>query len=293
MENKKKIGIQIARLRRKQGLTQRKFADIMHVSFQAVSKWERGISLPDLDTLNIVSDFFDKSLYYFLFEAYSTMSYNELIVDLNKYGITEGNYRSVGALLRSGLLSNKFISMIDSEKLVETLTTCLNLREELLRLPDIGLDHRIVRIFSDVLALRINFNEEKINNVEFKWAILKPIYSNIIYAKTLTRMIGENNSKLYLLIIEADDKIEIKTRCSSNLVEQGMNCYYITDMIMKTNIKDDLIGGASGGGKKGHSGFRTDKDYMVDNYVVNSINTIKEYVKYFNTTYKIKISFVE
>ena len=46
MENKK-IGGFIAEKRRVLGLTQQKLADSLHVSFQAVSKWENGTALPD------------------------------------------------------------------------------------------------------------------------------------------------------------------------------------------------------------------------------------------------------
>ena len=43
----KMVGAQIARLRREKGLTQNDLGDRLGVSFQAVSKWERGETLPD------------------------------------------------------------------------------------------------------------------------------------------------------------------------------------------------------------------------------------------------------
>lgn len=42
-----KVGSQIARLRKEKGLTQTELGDRVGVSFQAVSKWERGETLPD------------------------------------------------------------------------------------------------------------------------------------------------------------------------------------------------------------------------------------------------------
>lgn len=42
-----KIGKFIARLRKDNGLTQKQLAEMMGVSDRAVSKWERGLSLPD------------------------------------------------------------------------------------------------------------------------------------------------------------------------------------------------------------------------------------------------------
>lgn len=43
----KMVGTQIARLRKEKGLTQNDLGDRLGVSFQAVSKWERGETLPD------------------------------------------------------------------------------------------------------------------------------------------------------------------------------------------------------------------------------------------------------
>lgn len=40
-----KVGKQIADLRKVKGLTQNQLGERLNVSFQAVSKWERGVSL--------------------------------------------------------------------------------------------------------------------------------------------------------------------------------------------------------------------------------------------------------
>lgn len=42
--NPMKVGARIYRLRKIQGLTQNQLGDRLHISFQAVSKWERGVS---------------------------------------------------------------------------------------------------------------------------------------------------------------------------------------------------------------------------------------------------------
>lgn len=46
-----KIGKKIAELRKRKNLTQSELADAMEVSFQAVSNWERGNSMPDISKL--------------------------------------------------------------------------------------------------------------------------------------------------------------------------------------------------------------------------------------------------
>lgn len=52
------IGNRIKELRKQRGLTQNAFAEAIHVSFQAVSNWERGIAPPDLENLIHIADFF-------------------------------------------------------------------------------------------------------------------------------------------------------------------------------------------------------------------------------------------
>lgn len=51
----------IKRLRKERDLTQETLADFLGVSFQAVSKWERGESYPDIELLSTIADFFSVS----------------------------------------------------------------------------------------------------------------------------------------------------------------------------------------------------------------------------------------
>ncbi|WP_052429279.1 helix-turn-helix domain-containing protein [Paenibacillus borealis] len=51
MVSSEKVGTRIATLRRTKGLSQEQLAELLHVSAQAVSKWETGKSLPETATL--------------------------------------------------------------------------------------------------------------------------------------------------------------------------------------------------------------------------------------------------
>ena len=53
-----KIGSKIKMLRKKNGLTQEQLAESIGVSFQAVSKWENDISLPDITLVPVIANFF-------------------------------------------------------------------------------------------------------------------------------------------------------------------------------------------------------------------------------------------
>lgn len=52
------LGKTIAKLRKSKGLTQAKFADMIHVTQGAVSQWETGRTSPDVQQMFILADFF-------------------------------------------------------------------------------------------------------------------------------------------------------------------------------------------------------------------------------------------
>lgn len=62
MDNNK-IGKNIATLRREKKLTQQQLGDKLFVTDKAVSKWERGLSLPDITILERLADVLDTDIY--------------------------------------------------------------------------------------------------------------------------------------------------------------------------------------------------------------------------------------
>lgn len=56
-----KIYLRIADLRKKNRVTQQELADSIGVSFQTVSKWETGISMPDITVLPLLAEYFSVS----------------------------------------------------------------------------------------------------------------------------------------------------------------------------------------------------------------------------------------
>ncbi len=61
----KSIGNKIAVARKKRRLSQAQLAEKLFISAQAVGKWERGESMPDIITLNKLADIFNVDLNYF------------------------------------------------------------------------------------------------------------------------------------------------------------------------------------------------------------------------------------
>ena len=57
------IGKFIARSRKEKGLTQKELGEKLFVTDKAVSKWERGVSLPDITILEKLADELDTDIY--------------------------------------------------------------------------------------------------------------------------------------------------------------------------------------------------------------------------------------
>lgn len=54
--NKERLGAFIAQRRKEEGLTQRELAETLHLTDKAVSKWERGLSYPDVTVLEPLAE---------------------------------------------------------------------------------------------------------------------------------------------------------------------------------------------------------------------------------------------
>lgn len=60
------VGARIRDRRKERGLTQDELAEIIRVSPQAVSKWERGLAVPEISNLKEISRIFGVSVDYLI-----------------------------------------------------------------------------------------------------------------------------------------------------------------------------------------------------------------------------------
>ena len=72
------IGSNIAELRKDRGLTQKDFADILHVSKSAVSHYEQGISVPRIQVLITIADYFNVNVDYLLGRCKDNIKYSDI-----------------------------------------------------------------------------------------------------------------------------------------------------------------------------------------------------------------------
>lgn len=69
MFSMQQVGMRITELRKARHMTQQELADRMHISFQAVSNWERGSSMPDISKLPELAQILGVSIDHILMET--------------------------------------------------------------------------------------------------------------------------------------------------------------------------------------------------------------------------------
>lgn len=96
-----KIGVQIARLRKEQEITQTTLAEYLAVSPQAVSRWENGVSIPDICLLPQIAAFFNVSID----DLFGVSDYEKIIFLVKKYSSDRNdlNYREAMRYLNLAL----------------------------------------------------------------------------------------------------------------------------------------------------------------------------------------------
>ena len=60
------LGEKIKLLRKSKNLTQNELGKLLNVSFQAVSKWEKNVSQPDIETIKKICEIFEINVDNFL-----------------------------------------------------------------------------------------------------------------------------------------------------------------------------------------------------------------------------------
>ncbi len=106
------IGNNIKQLRLNRGITQEQLAEQLHISGQAVSKWENNTAMPDIACLPLLADFFGVTIDELMDYKLNALTNKERFV---KFMIGNGILQLKNCTLKSGAESSYYI---DSEKFV-------------------------------------------------------------------------------------------------------------------------------------------------------------------------------
>ena len=92
MLDREKVGNAIATQRKQKGMTQRHLADMLNVSYQAVSRWEQGGSLPSVDMIYEIARTLDTTVDFLLnglSNEKKTITYMDTGLDVRKLYLTK------------------------------------------------------------------------------------------------------------------------------------------------------------------------------------------------------------
>lgn len=101
------IGKNIKRLRQNKGVTQEQLAESMHISGQAVSKWENETALPDITFLPMLADYFGVTIDELLDYRLNALTYKERFV---KFMAGNGILNFGERQLKSGVKASYYIN---------------------------------------------------------------------------------------------------------------------------------------------------------------------------------------
>ena len=99
------MGEKIASLRKAAGMTQRQLADRMGVTDKAVSKWERNLSCPDIESIPLLAEIFGISADELINTKATGTSQKDKIIDIV--------FKAVPMALGVGLVVLAFMKSID------------------------------------------------------------------------------------------------------------------------------------------------------------------------------------
>ena len=161
----KKIGEHIAALRKSKGLTQSELGERLGVSFQAVSKWERGETLPDITNLPDLANVLETTVDFILCGSEKVVEYKGKfsVVDMRK-GLN--CLKSCGEYLGAdNLIYRAAIKGINTELNTDIEEAFQNDYIYEAFLAEVIIQNLIAGMYVDISDVKNNFRHEHFKNI--------------------------------------------------------------------------------------------------------------------------------
>lgn len=306
--NNNKLGELIYELRKSKGLKQKELADLLFVTDKAVSRWERGHSLPDIDKLVLISEIFDANLNDLItLRTGCAQNNEELVKDMIKK-FTEANKRNAKRMKVISLFA-LFIVLIlilaiiffnsynrfkvynvtlKSDEFISISGTYVETRiRDSLNLGDIKIIDTAIKE-NDIVSVDLYIKEDKKEKILYTYSRLNRI--NFVSSQSYYEIDDLSNyfDKIYLKVTIIDSKNnvkEYKTKLqfvldfSNNKIFNNENNHDLTNNKTKTkniiNMIDILL--------------KNDFEKIDDNRLIK--RNKKTTITYFNDSNKINLIF--
>lgn len=258
MFNMKSVGIKIALLRKERNLTQMELADMLNISYQAVSNWERGETMPDISKLPEIAQIFNTSIDYILGNESTTKLIKNIInSDLTNDIIDVEQFKDIAPILKPtqinkisseisdiGNISDliEYIPFVNKEFADKIAKKCIENKEILKEIPLDELVPFISKEYADKLVEEAIEIKYPINNLRNSIPFISETVADKIAKKCI-----EDKETLKEIIL--DELVPfISKEYADKLVEEAIELKYpINDLIsvlpfVGSNIADKIAG---------------------------------------------------
>lgn len=105
------LGDKIKKIRITNNLKQSELAEMLFVSEKTISSWENNRTIPDLNMIYKISDYFKKSFYYLINDDYDTENINEIEIKLK---VDEKEYIRILNIIKKHSVNKTNVNQIDT-----------------------------------------------------------------------------------------------------------------------------------------------------------------------------------
>ncbi len=214
------IGEKLYTLRKNKSISQEEFAEIIGTSRQAVSKWERDESFPDIEKVVLIAQYYNISIDYLLGHSIDSLEINEFIEKLE----TTTNKKSFDI----GLDEIKRISLKNENNYKLNLTIAMYLHLYGTECYNQDILNNAIKYFKKTLAL-MDYNAESKEERRI-------IQKNIIETYFL---LGEyETAEFYIKQYDPNDKLVLMGQCQYSLknYEESIKLLSQNFLLSATNI---------------------------------------------------------
>ena len=105
------LGEKIKKIRLSNNLKQSELAEMLFVSEKTISSWENNRTIPDLNMIYKISDYFKKSFYYLINDDYDADNINEIEIKLK---VDKKEYNRILNLIKNYSINKANVNQIDT-----------------------------------------------------------------------------------------------------------------------------------------------------------------------------------
>lgn len=230
------IGINIKNIRKNNNLTQEEMSEEIYCSVQALSKFERGLSIPDVNILKTISEKFNVDLNKIIYDE-NSFDIEEEIFNLCIKMLSNNEIPSIEKISYKTTVSIKRIKRLfknDNNNLILFIIKSIDvsIKEELSKIK--LQDRNLISIFVD------NFLPYIISNK----AVLKPLYENAYTNGIVINYLKESYSLYLISSLHLHDKFQARILLSiiMEIVNASLTYKDIEYNQLKTEIYLSLKG---------------------------------------------------